>query len=388
MYSFIFIIISIVASFGPEACHCEAARLIRVPLTRTTTQQVGQYDQPVVSYHTSLQIGTPPVEFKVQFDLGAQEHFVPHYSWNPFNRNLHYSSGFQCKSSSTCKKDDRSLIVDYQNCQLTGKRYEDIISLNALGQLNSNTSSSALKSINWIQNFLAISKASDGRFSSLPIDGYFGLAPAAQSPSSLRSLLLNLHDNRFIDNLQFSLWLNPMLDSSQGGELILGGIDPGRIQGQIYWHHLATANYNNWQLNLQFVTLGSQRVSCANVSPSCQVKFSSGLSDSYGPREDVKQIYSLLNTSQQASGLQLIDCRRIPQLPVLTFYIDGVPYALLPSNYIRKTTDGRIFKKDTCYVAIFPSADAREWTLGLNFLGAYYSIYDMTYRQIGFAAMR
>lgn len=382
------LLIAISATLGPiSQCHA-SARLIRVPLQRATSQSAGQYGQPVVNYFSTVQVGTPPISFQIQFDLALQNHFVPHYSWNPFSTNLHYGRGFQCKSSSTCKKDERSVSVEYQNCQLTGKRYEDQMTL--VGVLQANLSAPA--SIHWRQNFLAISSASDARFSPLPVDGYFGLAPAPHSGASLKNLLVSLHEAKQIDNLQFSLWFNPVLDSPQGGELVLGGLDPTRYQGQIYWHHLAPLSYDHWLLNLQYVALGNQYVSCAGpAATGCQVRFSSGLSDIYGPREDVMRIYNLLNTSHQASGLQLIDCRRIAQLPTLTFAIDGIPYALLPSNYIRKTLDGKIFKKETCYVAILPAAGgegAREWLLGSNFLGAYYSIYDITYRQVGFAALR
>ena len=80
---------------------------------------------------------------------------------------------------------------------------------------------------------------------------------------------------------------------------------------------------------------------------------------------------------------------RIPSLPHITFNIDGIPYHLFASNYIRKTADGGIFKKETCYVAILPSDDdATTWTLSTPFLGAYYTVFDMTYRQIGFAALK
>lgn len=365
-----------------------AARLIRLPLQRSTTQGVGEFSQPLINYYTPIGIGTPPKPFNVQFDISLSELIVPHYSWNPFNRNLHYSNGFQCKVSSTCVKDDRSVSASYQNCKLTGKKYEDIFSfIDARQNSTIPVTNQTHKPFSWKQNFLAISSASDGRFSSLPVDAFFGLSPANQSPNSVTNILLNLHQAGQIDNIQFSFWFNPVLDSVHGGELILGGVDPTRYQGQIYWHHLPSLSFNEWSMNLQYVSLGNQIVSCSGQQ--CKAVLSTGYSDIYGPAEDVKRIYNLLNTSHQSSGMELIDCRRIPNLPILTFNIDGIPYALLPSNYIRKTLDGVIFKSETCYVAILPSSgDSKQWILGTNFLGAYYAIFDLTYRQIGFAALR
>lgn len=374
------------------------ARLIRVPLSRTITQGAGAYGQPVVSYHTLLSVGTPPKSFKIQFDIDTSESFVPHYSWNPFNRNLHYSDGFKCKSSSTCVRSNTEFTVEYQHVKLIGKRYEDVLSLSMV-YLNETTTPMANASSmltrqapTWRQNFLAIASASDSRFSSLPVDGFFGLGPAAKSHSGVQNMLACLHSANLIDNLQFSLWYNPTLDSMSGGEIMLGGVDVDRYHGQIYWHHLSAFSPHEWSLNLQSVSVGNQVIACAGPNlpvGGCTAKFSTGLSDIYGPREDVAKIYSLLNSTKSSSGLELIDCRRIQSLPYITFYIDGISYHLLPSNFIRKTIDGSIFK-DTCYVAILPNVDSahKTWTLASPFLGAYYSIFDLTYRQIGFATVK
>lgn len=365
----------------PTPCRA-AARTIKIPLTRGTTQNAGTLGQPVINYYTPVNIGTPAKVFNIQFDVAFNELFVPHYTWSPFKINLHYGKGFQCKDSSTCVKSPHELSIEYQNCKLTGKRYEDVVMLQT-GYGTSNVS----YPYSYRQTFLAIADASDARFKELPVDGYFGLGPLAQSSTGTGNILIGLQTNRLIDNLQFSMWFNPLLDSKQGGELILGGVDETRYQGQIYWHHMSAA-HSQWALNLQYVSLGNQVVGCNGQQ--CQAVLSSAVNEVYGPRVDVQRIYSILNTSHQASGLELIDCRRISNLPILTFNIDGIPYSMLPSNYIRKTTDGIIFKSETCYVAILPtdSTTSKQWILGTNFLGAYYSIYDMTYRQVGFASLR
>lgn len=371
-----------------------AARTIKIPLIRGTTQGAGTLGQPVISYYSPVNIGTPAKVFNVQFDVGFNDLFVPHYTWSPFKINLHYGKGYQCKVSSTCVKSPNELSVEYQHCKLTGKRYEDLLTLQtaygSAASLNNQSSASVGPSAyptSMRQSFLAIADASDARFKQLPVDGFFGLGPLSQSGSGTVNILANLQVNRLIDNLQFSMWLNPLLDSKQGGELVLGGVDESRYQGQIYWHHLS-AVHSQWVLNLQYISLGNQIVGCNGQQ--CQAVLSSAVNEVYGPRVDVQRIYSILNTSHQSSGLELIDCRRILNLPILTFSVDGIPYSMLPSNYVRKTTDGVIFKSETCYVAILPtdSSNSKQWTLGTNFLGAYYSIYDMTYRQVGFASLR
>uniref|UniRef100_A0A6G1SLE7 Lysosomal aspartic protease n=1 Tax=Aceria tosichella TaxID=561515 RepID=A0A6G1SLE7_9ACAR len=406
---FIFLVCLILGLIGGQYRDADAlARLVKVPLVSSTIQAAGSLGQPVVNYYTRVSIGSPPKPFNVQFDIGTNELFVPHYSWNPFNRNLHYSSGFQCKDSATCVKNTNVFKIEYQHVKLEGKRYEDVINLDmahytpgteltsgaAAGAststaLNVSTTAAAVPS-RWRQSFLAIASASDGRFSPLKVDGFFGLGAASKSMTGIGSILTNLHNANLIDNLQFSFWFNPILDSAHGGMLILGGVDTNLYTGKIYWHKLPAPQSDRWTLALQTVTLGSQPVGCLTPSRGgCQAKFSTGLSDIYGPHDDVMKIYSFLNTTKSSTGIQLIDCRRIPSLPYITFNIDGIPYYLLPSNYVRKTVDGTIFKKETCYVAILPTNDeANTWTLSTPFLGAYYSIFDMTYGQIGFAALK
>lgn len=369
------------------------------------TAGAGNFGQPVVSYYAPVHIGTPPKTFNIQFDVGYSDLFVPHYTWSPFKVNLHYGKGVLCKDSSTCVKTDRTYISECQNCLITGKPYEDLVSLSSAYRGSSNQSSTGhghhfspplQLPITFRQNFLAASDASDSKFRYLPVDGYFGMGPSARSSTaSLQNPIVSLHEARLIDNLQFSFWFNPVLDSNQGGELVLGGVDTARFQGQIFWHHLTDLTSGHWTVSLQQVTLGALTIGCGAgpAAASCTATVSSAVNELYGPSDQVKKIYDLLNAvkSSSSSGedLQLIDCRRIGQLPILTLNIDGVPYSLLPSNYIRKTTDGSAFKSETCYVAILPlNSQSGQWILGTNFLGAYYSVYDLTYRQIGFASLR
>lgn len=355
-----------------------AARVIKVPLIAATTLGAGGLGQPVINYYAPIGLGNPEKKFNIQFDVNLGEFFVPHYSWNPFKINLHYNKGFQCAASKSCTRTNRSFTFDYQNCRLEGKLYEDVTAFtNAYGP--------GVVSVSIRQRFLGIADSSDARFKDLPVDGYLGLGPIVVSPSGSTNMIDSLRSANYIDNNQFSFWFNPVLDSNQGGELILGGVDQMRYQGQIYWHHLI-GMHSQWTIGLQHVGIGSQAIGC--FEHGCEASLSTGLSEIYGPRDEVNKIYQLLNTSHQQSGLELIDCRRISSLPVMTFTIDGIPYTLLPSNYIRKSGDGGIFKNETCYVAILASDRAGKWVLGTNFIKSYYTIFDMTYRQVGFATLR
>lgn len=375
-----------------------AARLIKIPLTSQSTQGAGPLGQPVISYYAPLSIGNPPKLYQVQFDVNFGDSFVPHYEWagsvwNPLKNYLHYDKGFKCKDSSSCEKTDQQFTVNYQDVRLKGKLYKDEFVFNTAFSYAINNASNANvaapRGVKVRQNFLAMSEANSGKFKPLPVDGFIGLPPQPQSAGSyVQNLLVSLLSAKQIDLLQFSIWFNPWLDQQPGGELVLGGIDPHRYQGQIYWHPLADPLPNHWSVNLQFVQLGGQIMSC--YQSGCKAYISTAVNELYGPRADVERIYSMLNTSRASSAtdaLHLVDCRRISGLPAITLSIDGVPYVLMPSNYVRKTTDGVIFKSETCYVAILPHDEPKQWILGTNFLGAYYSTFDVQNKQIGFASL-
>lgn len=382
------LVLTIVVSPTPSQA---AVRTVKVALIGATTRDAGALGQPVTTYHAPVRIGTPGKVFDIQFDVGFNEHFVPHYKPNPFKINLHYDKGYQCNDSSSCVENPNELSIDYQHCKLTGKSYQDIFTLEngeriTLGPTNGSLASSSAKPVSTRQTFFAITEASDARFRKLPVDGFFGLGPMAHSGSGAVNILSRLKEDNHIDNAQFSMRFN----SDHAGELIFGGADESSYQGEISWHYqkILTAVQKQWSLNLHYVSLGNQIVSCSGQQ--CQALLSSTINEFYGPLVDVQKIYSMLSTTHQASGLELIDCRRIPDLPNLTFTVGEVPYSLPPSSYIRKTTDGIMFGNETCYVAILPtdSANSKQWVLGTNFLSAYYSIFDIASLRIGFASLR
>lgn len=365
------------------------AKTIRIKLHKTTSKQAGILGQPVTSYYINVNIGTPPKPFKLLLDTNANESWLPHYlKLGIIFSRLNYKNGYCKKDSKTSRKEDREFTIEYQECELTGKPYEDIFEFKDVSEGTSSNSSVSLR-----QRFLAISSASNDRFSSLEIDGVLSFAPAVSSDSGTRSILLNLNDARLIDELRFAIILDNIEDNDEGGELMIGGIDQTKYIGNIRYHPLISL-HRRWELPLQSVMLGGEVVSCYNLG--CRATLSTGANDFYGPREDVLRIMKLLNvTSPDKDSNQLasdrlfeIDCLRVVNLPNLSFNIDGMPYVVSPSSYIKKKIDGLVFKSSTCYVTILPSDTVNHWILGSNFMSNYYTVFDLYKHQIGFATRR
>lgn len=364
-------------------CHA-IDRIFRVPLQRKVTPLAGDLGQPVVNYYTPIAIGTPGKVFNIQFDVDFANSFVPHYEWNPFKKNLHYYTGYLGHKSSTSNKSDQILEFVYQKCKLSGKKYRDVIRFidaEEVGGLGNRLV------VEMRQHFIAAGSADKEHFRALPADGFIGLPPTSYSALQIANPLVNMYDNALIDSHIFSIILR-----RDGGEIIFGGLEPYPSLKSDDWHQLNWIPQDRWTLNLKSVQLGKEAIStkCDQAS-ECQVVISTALNDIYGPRDEVKRLYTILSIIEDGKTLPLIDCRRVDQLPSVTFTIDDFNHDLPARDYVIRLPDGGLFGNETCYVSILPADNyhPRQWILGTNALVNSYLIFDMNKRQIAISnAMR
>lgn len=379
---------------------------VRVTLTRNMSfPNLGRLCAPDVSYYGVVGLGSPPKLFNVVFDTGSSEIWFPYYNWFPLANNLHYSEGFSCKDSSTCRATKRDYVLDYRGTQLSGETFEDQLVLYQ-DMLKEDAAFTISPHINLEQNFLAIESTTDEQFRFKPYDGVIGLAPLAQSGSGTRNLLLSLQKSLQMQlelnpdgdgdsandpsshgyyrpqgasasTLTFAFWFNPNQNSRHGGELTIGGVDESRFVGDIYFHRVGS--WFEWQLPLNIVMLGAQPISCTN---GCFATLDTGANSLVGPRPDVEAIYSQLNAQyDRESELWMIDCNLVDQNPIMIFRLDEVPYQIYPRHYTRMF---RFRERVFCHLAIKPW-DNQNWLLGTSFISAYYTVFDFGGRRIGFA---
>jgi len=367
---------------------------IRITLTRHVNYpDPNKMSEPELSYFGVVGIGTPAKLFNVVFDSTTSEVWIPYYNWFPFANNLHYSEGYSCGDSSTCRSRHRELTFDYRKTTMCGTIYEDTFTLYE-DMTKSDVTELPSPRASFQQIFQAIEQATDEQFRYKPYDGVIGLAPVAQSGSGVKNPLLSFEYDDYEEPTSndlprgqygrtsarlpvFGLWLNPNQISRYGGELTIGGVDEGRFVGEFQFHKIRS--WFAWELALKYVKLGAKVISC---ELGCSVTLDTGSNSISGPKQDVLEILSEIQAEyDKESDLWLVQCNKVDSYPVIVFRIDSYSYALTPRNYIRSFR----FRENTiCYLTIKPT-DSVNWIFGTNFLGAYYTVFDFGNRRVGFA---
>uniref|UniRef100_A0A6G1SM20 Cathepsin E n=1 Tax=Aceria tosichella TaxID=561515 RepID=A0A6G1SM20_9ACAR len=362
----------------------QASKTVKIALSKRTSMQAGNLGQPVTSYYTSMDFGTPPISFNMLIDVNAREVWLPHHlKLGMVYQRLNYRNGYRKTGSTTSLKEpDSKYRIEYKGCDLTGKAYRDVIRFRDV--------TGTILPVKFEQRFIAVSSASSDIFNRFtPADGVLAFSPWPTSESGSDTICLAMKRANLTGELRFGLELNQEFESQSGGVLTIGDADMSKIEGDFRFHHLVTIN-GNWEIGLQQVMFGAHTIDVcqhqvSNRAP-CSALISTTSDDIYGPSEAIKTMLRFLGFTDVDTHAPLyeIDCLKVATAPTLTFVIDGINYTLPPTSYIKKKVDGFYFKSTTCYVALLPNLSDNKWELGTSFLSQYYSVFDIERRVVAF----
>ncbi|XP_035517617.1 pepsin A-like [Morone saxatilis] len=319
-------------------------------LPRNEQSTVPMTYDPDLTYYGLIAFGSPSQFFKVLFDTGSSDLWVPSISCTSSSCDNH--AKFNSSASSTFEAGTKPFYISYNSGFAAGSTGYDTVKISDLyvaHQLFGLTETEAI--------FLGY----------VPWDGVLGLAFPGMSFEGSTPLFYNLWNQGKLPQNMFSMYLS---SSVEGSMLILGGTDPTYYTESIKWIPLFRAT-NFWNIHIQSITINGNTVAC---SASCEAIVDSGTSVIIGSYKDINNINGWLGTFPDQNGNAALSCTNTNQLPDVVFNINGYSFALPPSSYVMKSASG-------CTTGFAPG----PWILGEVFMRQFYTVFDIGNNRVGFA---
>ncbi|XP_057582565.1 pregnancy-associated glycoprotein 2-like [Hippopotamus amphibius kiboko] len=310
-----------------------------------------------VVYIGNITIGTPPQEFRVMFDTGSSDLWVPSiYCHSAF---CHKHRVFNPVLSTTYHFQNRCIenrFVAGRTVGFLGYETVRIGNLVILGQA------------------FVLSHAQIG-FEYVPFDGMLGLGYPSLAFKGTTPIFDNLKNRGLISRPVFAFYLTSRKEN--GSMVMFGGVDHRYHKGRLKW--IPVSRTHNWQITMNRITLNGMVVGCFR---GCQAIVDTGTTFLMGPTRLIVTIQKLI-TARPGGRKYMVQCSNITSLPSIIFTINGYNYPVPARAYFKKHHDG------TCSSMfrgglenLFPS---ETWILGDVFLRLYFSVYDRGNNKIGLA---
>ncbi|XP_029170177.1 lysosomal aspartic protease-like [Nylanderia fulva] len=325
-----------------------------------------------IQFYGNITIGTPPQEFKVVFDTGSANLWVPSKKCDIFYsvtcvKNDKYDS----TKSSTYIQNGTEIKIPYGSDFIRGNISTDVVSIAGLNVQN--------------QTFIEATYVPGYEFLTARFDGILGMSYYNISVSGITPVFDNLVKQHHELSPIFSFYLNTEVWDNAGA-LILGGADPDLYEGNLTYVSVTKKGY--WQFTMEEITIydnyNNNNYNYILCARGCQAIADTGISSILGPRSNISIINDLIGT-YYVNGEYLLNCNKkhSREMPVISFSIGNQTFDLTSKDYIQPIPAlGHTLCKTS-----FVEKDTVDnlWILGNAFFSRYYSVYDFEKNRVGFA---
>ncbi|OAD67948.1 hypothetical protein PHYBLDRAFT_23209, partial [Phycomyces blakesleeanus NRRL 1555(-)] len=308
-------------------------------------------------------IGTPPQQFRVSFDTGSADIWIPDNQC--IRCGLH--NFYDPLQSSTATQENKKWIIKYgDRSAVEGVTVKDTIHLGDIRYPS--------QRIGLARNETpTLTKDSF-------LDGIFGLAFPSISRTGLNeSAVQTMYRTGAIKSPVVGVWMGRTVADNGAGELIFGGVNPNHFSGRLKYIPIAKKGY--WQILMNGVNVNGKE----QLEDPLQAYIDTGSTLIILPPALSQSIHGVIpGATYSRDGGWRIPCK-IKQDSKgidISFRLGNHNFPIKVSDIVREIIDEN--NPSLCYSGV-TEAGGGIAILGDTFLKSYYSVFDFEKSRIGFA---
>ncbi|XP_060500173.1 renin isoform X1 [Panthera onca] len=319
-------------------------------------------------YYGEIGIGTPPQTFKVIFDTGSANLWVPSTKCSPLYTACEIHSLYDSSESSSYMENGTAFTIRYGSGKVKGFLSQDEVTVGG---------------ITVTQTFGEVTELPLIPFMLAKFDGILGMGFPAQAVGGVTPVFDHILSQGVLKEDVFSVYYSRN-SHLLGGEVVLGGSDPQYYQGN--FHYVSVSKTGSWQIKMKGVSVRSATLVCEE---GCMVVVDTGASYISGPTSSLRLLMETLGAKELSPNEYVVNCKQVPTLPDISFHLGGRAYTLTSVDYVLKDSYGN---DGLCTLALHgldvPPPTGPVWVLGASFIRKFYTEFDRHNNRIGFALAR